>query len=106
MRHIGPHPTDEMYEHIHQHGGEIDCQCARCGSSCDHHRCEQCEDGWVPGDDDDDCYSKPCPQCLGEYVWCRCMSSRKWCEANPLPGREGVKRGEIEWYTFNEGGKT
>jgi len=29
MTHIGPHPTREMY----RSGDEIDCQCARCGSS-------------------------------------------------------------------------
>jgi hypothetical protein len=34
------------------------------------------------------------------------MSSPEWCEANPLPGREKVKRGELEWYTILEPERT
>ena len=73
MKFIGEHPLPEMY----RAGLEIDCQCARCGSSVDSQ----------PSDYDE------------AEVWHRCMSSPEWCEANPLPGRELVKRGEIEWFT-------
>ena len=63
-------------------GVEIDCQCARCGSSVFSER---------ELDEDD------------EHVIVHiCLSSPAWCEANPLPGRENVKRGEIEWFTFAE----
>jgi hypothetical protein len=34
-------PTPEMYGK----GKEIDCQCARCGSSMEIERCNFCEDG-------------------------------------------------------------
>ena len=33
--HIGPNPPPEMYAK----GLEIDCRCARCGSSCDWFEC-------------------------------------------------------------------
>jgi hypothetical protein len=29
-----------------------------------------------------------------------CLSDAAWCEANPLPGRAGVKRGEVETFTI------
>lgn len=51
-----------------------EAQCARCGSSYGH----------------DDFYGDSC------------LSSAKWCEAHPLPDREHIKRGEIEWYQVAE----
>lgn len=48
-------------------------QCARCGSSVDL-------------------------DYVGEDAYCVCLSSVDWCEANPLPGREAVRRGELEWF--------
>lgn len=90
MKHIGPNPPPEMY----RASLEIDCQCARCGSSIESDRCElhDCFD------DDDFCTdcdnSRTC-------VWHRCLSSPEWCQANPLPGREEVPRGAIEWYTMD-----
>ena len=99
---IGPHPTKSMYAS----GLEIDCQCARCGSSMDYERCDQCEDGFNGHDCGEDvcCCLRPeenvtCDICDGEGGWHRCMSSPEWCKANPLPGREGVERGSIEWFT-------
>ena len=105
MKHIGPYPLPEMYTA----GVEIDCQCARCGSSIDSQHCEHCEDGY----DDHDCgedtccclypeSNVPCQYCDGSGVWHRCMSSPEFCEGNPLPGREEIKRGEMEWFTFKE----
>lgn len=99
--HIGKHPLPEMYSE----GLEIDCQCARCGSSCDSDRCNECEDGsvwdaWGYYDEGGPAYT--CPACRGDYVTHRCLSSPEWCEANPQPGRESVKRGKIEWFTIPE----
>lgn len=103
MTHIGDSPSAAMYAS----GLEIDCQCARCGSSVDSESCRECEDGFDGHDCGDDCCmcympedNVPCQYCNGTGVWHRCMSSSEWCEANPVAGREGVRRGEIEWYTL------
>lgn len=105
MKVIAKHPTAEMY----RSGQEIDCQCARCGSSMDYERCDQCEDGYSHHDCGEDCCpcldpepNVVCDQCDGDGGWHTCLSSPEWCEANPLPGRENVKRGTTEWYTFGE----
>lgn len=102
MKHIGCRPTREMY----LYGGEVDVQCARCGSSAESHRCDRCHDGLDGHECGEDCcccaYPEPnvlCQHCNGEAVWHECVSSPEWCEANPLPGREGVRRGVLEWYT-------
>lgn len=102
MRAIAERPPDEMYAS----GLEIDCQCARCGSSVETERCEYCEDGFDGHDCGEDCCcclhpeeNVPCQYCRGTGVWRRCMSFMKWCEENPLSGREAVQRGEIEWFT-------
>lgn len=70
-----------------------DAQCARCGSSAYSERCE-----WCPA-----CgyYEQPdpsCPSCEGTGTAWFCLSSAEWCEGNPLPGREDVARGTIEFY--------
>ena len=103
---IADRPSDEMY----RSGLEIDCFCARCGSSVDTESCDQCEDGLdghACGDDTCCCLDPEanvlCQYCRGTGVWHRCMSSAEYCEANPLPGRESVERGNIEWYCFEEG---
>lgn len=105
MKCIADRPTQEMYAT----GLEIDCQCARCGSSADGGSCPECEDGFDGHDCGEDCCAclnpeenVPCQYCDGTGVWHRCMSSPEWCEANPLPDRENVKRGAIEWYTNAE----
>lgn len=88
-------------------GRQWDCQCGRCGSSIDWHQCGGCggEGSTAPGelyDEDplwygtDDC--ETCRTCNGEGSWGQCMSSVGWCEAHPLPGREAVERGAVEWY--------
>ena len=83
---------------------EWECQCARCGSSCDYTRCE-CEDGYDGHDCGEDCCAclhpeenVVCEQCDGHGGWYRCLSSPEFCEANPIERRERVKRGQIEWY--------
>src|SRR5258707_11090762 len=84
---IADHPPDEMY----RAGVEIDCQCARCGSSCDRIDCYQCEDGFDGHDCGEDCccclYPEDnvvCGVCGGRGGWQRCLSSEAFCEANPL----------------------
>ncbi len=75
-------------------GDEQDVQCARCGSSCYPVDCSQCGgEGFT--EDEDDWDSDPnalcrCDICSGEGGWSRCCSSREWCEAHPMPGREMI----------------
>ena len=101
---IAPRPPDPV------NGWEWECQCARCGSSCDWRVCEECEDGYDGHDCGEDCcmcrYPEDnllCQYCLGRGGWDTCLSSREWCQATPLPGREQVARGEIEWFAIEEG---
>lgn len=90
-------------------GREWDCQCARCGSSADHERCDQCDEGYDGHDCGEDCcmcrYPEDnmiCDICNGHGGWYRCLSSPEWCKANPLPGRESVERGNIEWFVVRD----
>ena len=92
-----------------QDGQEWDCQCARCGSSVDGERCWNCEDGYSHHDCGEDCCvcldpedNVRCDVCNGRGCWERCLSSPEWCEANPLPGREDVPRGKMEWFTVSQ----
>lgn len=95
---IGDPPAD---------GRDWDDQCARCGSSVARERCEWC--GGEMGDWDVD-YSDPageeewvtCPQCGGSGSWSLCLSSEDYCRDHPMPGREDVARGQVEWFTFDE----
>jgi hypothetical protein len=102
MNVIAEHPPAEMYAS----GLEIDCQCARCGSSVDSQHCEQCDDGFSGHDCGEDCCccaqpedNVPCDYCDGAGVWYTCMSSPEWCRSNPLAGREQIQRGQLEWFT-------
>ena len=96
--------SDNVIQPLPPHDGrDWDCQCARCGSSCDSHGCETCgNDGWVWEEDDEE-RLRECPECLGNPVIYRCLSSREWCEANPVEGRENMPRGKIEWFVVREG---
>ncbi len=105
MNLIADHPSSEMYAS----GLEIDLQCARCGSSVDTEPCDECEDGFDGHDCGEDCCmclypdeNVLCQYCRGAGVFHRCLSSSAWCEANPLPGREAVERGTIEWFTVEK----
>jgi hypothetical protein len=86
-----------------------DCQCARCGSSCDYTDCYNCEDGSCGSDCIDDlCHGGecihgdsgqiPCDICSGKGGWWSCLSSPEWCQDRPMDGREDVKCGSIEWF--------
>lgn len=105
MKYIGEHPTDEMY----RTGLELDVSCARCGSSVATEHCDYCEDGYDGHDCGEDCCmclhpeeNVICQYCRGSGVWHTCLSSPEWCEANPAPGREDVKRGQLEWFTIRD----
>lgn len=83
-------------------GREWDCQCARCGSSCHFIECNDwdCDHGYQI--DDDGNIIGTCDNCLGYCGWNVCGSGDEWCEANPLPGRESVERGQIEWFVVRD----
>ncbi len=105
MTHIGERPSRDIYAS----GLDIECQCARCGSSVETERCNSCEDGFDGHDCGEDCcpclYPEdniPCDYCRGKGVFHTCQSSPEWCEANPMHGRENIPRGTIEWYTVME----
>lgn len=77
---------------------EDEYQCARCGSTMAWEDCGTCSavaglDRYGFGDPD-------CPTCNGEGRMGVCLSSRGWCEENPLPGREDVARHTIEHFTI------
>lgn len=88
-------------------GRDWECQCARCGSSLYWDLCEVCmgdgitDHGQLYEEDplwyDQDDY-EPCHQCGGEASWPICLSSPEWCNANPLKGREAIKRNTPEWF--------
>lgn len=79
--------------------------CGRCGSSVEMQRCEECngdgdrpDDGSDPGSYRTDFGFVQCHACDGEPMWYRCLSSVEWCNAHPIPGRESIERGKIEWF--------
>jgi len=82
------------------------CHCARCGSSADWMECEYCDgEGFYGHDCGEDCCvcefpedNVPCQVCNGDGGWWTCLSSADWCKAHPLPKREDVPRGVIEWF--------
>jgi hypothetical protein len=90
---------------MYRSGLELNCQCARCGSSVNSELCDyfECEDGYRFDCEDGIMDDEPCPECHGHPIFHQCLSSREFCEANPLPGRESVDRGSIEWYCVLEG---
>lgn len=90
-------------------GREWDAQCARCGSSLDWHQCDVCEGGGITGPGE--LYEQAplwydpedfdlCHHCHGESSWPYCLSSREWCNANPIKGREEIKSGTPEWFAI------
>lgn len=85
-------------------GREWDCQCARCGSSADHQECTACGgEGYVEEQDDEigDIEYYRCDVCDGHGSWHSCMSSEAYCVGNPIDGRSYIRRGKIEWFTFD-----
>lgn len=91
-------------------GRQWECQCARCGSSVDWHECESCGGEGITGpgelyDEDPLWYDhddyEPCHQCGGQSSWAVCLSGADWCQGHPMPGRENVERGRIEWFPLS-----
>ena len=86
--------------------GRWDNQCARCGSSVHFVECEHCGgDGFGGHDCGEDCCvcaepeeNVPCDWCCGTGGGYECLSSQKYCESHPIPSRETVKRGAVEWF--------
>lgn len=81
---------------LHDGRGE-DCQCARCGSSCDWLSCPECFHGYTGHDCGEDtcCCAHPeenvvCGYCDGTGGAWHCLSTPAWCSANPLPDREHI----------------
>lgn len=96
--------------HPPRDGREWDCQCARCGSSMVYEECGSCDENGMSHHDcgEDSCCcadpepNVPCDLCNGEGGWLECASDSGWCMSNPQEGRESVKRGAIEWFTFDK----
>lgn len=78
---------------------ELYDQCARCGSSLAWEDCQSCGgEGCYEDDDDGIIEYRTCWDCEGQARFAFCLSSAEWCEQNPLPGREHVKSGTVEWF--------
>ena len=80
--------------------GQVEGQCARCGSSIDFARCGNCDEF---GNSHHDC-GEDCCACLDpdennvRCDWCggtggswHCISTRDYCLAHPMAGREQVE---------------
>jgi len=68
--------------------------------------CDNCGgEGWIEDDDwqADEGDGWDCEWCRGEGGHWVCLSSPDWCEAHPCDGRDDVKRGKVEWFTFSKG---
>lgn len=86
-------------------GRDWDGQCARCGSTMHWEDCPHCDEGFNGHDCGEDtcCCADPeenvrCNICDGKTGWRMCLSSAEFCEKNPLPGRETITRGTVEWF--------
>jgi hypothetical protein len=102
--------VSETILHVHPDDGrEWECQCARCGSSLTWESCDFCGGEGLShhdcGEDscccEDDSPNVMCEACGGHGGWNACLADRKWCEANPLPGREDIKSGTPAWFTLD-----
>lgn len=79
-------------------------QCGRCGSSIAFEECPNCGgEGVTSHDCGEDCCccadpedNVPCDACKGDGTFAVCLSSKEWCEAHPLPGREATERSTVE----------
>lgn len=82
----------------------IEYRCGRCGSSIVFEDCPNCGGVGFTGHDcgeDSCCCLDPeenlaCEICRGTGTFSTCLSSPKWCEGHPLPGREGTRRSTLE----------
>ena len=92
------------YDHSYEY------QCGRCGSDINFEACEICDKTGVYGHEcwDDTCSCDDpedniiCDNCLGKGIFSRCLSRMEWCETHPLPNRENIVSGTIEWIRIDE----
>lgn len=110
-RFVRPNPDRLIGESHPQDGRDWDCQCARCGSSMDSELCGSCGGDGItgPGElyEEDPLWYDPddyenCHQCGGQGAWMLCISSPKYCQTHPLPGRGKIQRHTPEWFTFEK----
>jgi len=84
----------------------LDCQCARCGSSCNFLDCWNCDHGYVEKDFGDDCmedlHDVPCEFCKGTGGHWHCISGPEWCNAHPLKGRVHIESSALSSEAWNE----
>ena len=91
-------------------GNRWECQCGRCGSSMFSEDCQHCGGEGVTDHDcgEDTCCclypedNVPCDICGGEGAFLLCISSKEWCQAHPLNGRENVERHTPEWFRITD----
>lgn len=92
--------------------GEEDCQCARCGSSCEFLRCFNCGgEGYshhACGEDTCCCLHPEdnvvCTWCAGTGGALHCISTPALCQADPLPGRESIESTALRAAAWEEAG--
>lgn len=73
--------------------GQLECQCARCGSSVEFLKCYNCGGEGEFDDTDDENWPvfRNCDACHGTGGDLHCLSTPAWCTAHPLPGRESIE---------------
>lgn len=88
----------------------IEYQCARCGSGLDFEECGNCDEGVNGHDCGEDCCccadpedNLTCDICHGTGTLPHCASSKEWCGANPMKGREHVRRSTPEQFVLTNG---
>jgi len=78
---------------------DYDTQCARCGSSTVWEDCCNCGgEGYIEDDDWQCPETRPCDWCKTTGGFPLCCSGEEWCTANPIPGREAITHGAIEYF--------
>ena len=95
------------YDHAYEY------RCGRCGSDGSFEDCEDCYGTGVSGHEcgEDTCSCTDpedniiCATCLGTGVFFNCLPTVKWCETHPLPGRENILSGTVEWVRMKKGEK-
>jgi DnaJ-class molecular chaperone len=72
-------------------------QCGRCGSSIHYTDCVDCDGTGTITIVNQNLIGKDvdCDECDGDGFIAFCISPQEWCEANPLPGREGTPRNTV-----------
>lgn len=88
----------------------VEYQCGRCGSSITFEDCPNCGgEGYTSHDCGEDCRCCEYPEdnvvcdiCRGSGSFPLCLSSKEWCEAHPMKGRENIPRSSPERFTIGK----